>query len=64
MILRFKPKVGIEKKLRGIEISAYDIKRSALDVLQIVSDEELKDTLSDVLDELIQAGRVKLKEEN
>ena len=51
------PLPGLEKRLAGIEADAYGLKKSAWSILQSLTDEEICEVLSDLLQGLLQMGR-------
>lgn len=53
------PLPGLEKRLAGIEVSAYGQHQSAWSLLQAMSEEEIAQVLSDTLEGMLQSGRVK-----
>lgn len=50
------PLPGLEKRLAGIEAQAYGQKRTVWAMLQAMTDEEIAETFSDLLETLLQAG--------
>ncbi|GAI24461.1 unnamed protein product [marine sediment metagenome] len=56
------PLPGLEKRLAGIQASAYDHQRSVLSLLQGMWDEEITEYFSDCLEGILQSGRVKSEE--
>ncbi|MBA7689300.1 hypothetical protein ES703_97806 [subsurface metagenome] len=52
------PLPGLEKRLVGIEASAYGAKKSVWSILQGMSDEEIAEYFSDCLEGMLQSGRL------
>ena len=56
------PLPGLEKRLTGIEASAYGVKKSAWSLLQGMADEEIQEYFSDCLEGMLQSGRISQKD--
>jgi len=56
------PLPGLEKRLAGIEVSAYGSRYKAQSILHGLSDEEIETVFADILETLLQGGRISSKE--
>jgi len=52
------PLPGLEKRLAGLEVEAYGIKKSVWSLLQGMYDNEIEEVLSDCLEGMLQSGRL------
>lgn len=56
------PLPGLEKRLAGIEVSAYGSRYKVQSILHGLSDEEIETVFADVLESMLQGGRISSKE--
>ena len=56
------PLPGLEKRLAGIEVSAYGSRKKVQSILHVMSDQEIETVFADILETMLQGGRLPSKE--